>query len=132
MLFRKSRILIVDDERDFAFFVKINLEALGGYSVSVAHDAQNGLKMALRLNPELILLDIMMPKVSGLQLLKQLKENEPTMSIPVVMLSAKNDEESKLSAAGLYGDDYLVKPVPLDILQKKIESVLKRLHPTKC
>lgn len=121
-----SSILIIDDEKDFTFFVKANLELGGEYKVEVANNGKDGIKAAEHHRPDAILLDIMMPGLSGLDTLKILKEKETTFQIPVVMLTAKGDEESKMMAATMFNEDYIVKPVEIEVLKAKIKSVIAR------
>lgn len=120
------KVLIIDDEEDLAFFVKANLELIEGFEVVTAESGKAGIKSAASYKPDIILLDIMMPGMDGYATLEKLKENRKTMAIPVVMLSAKTDEESKVKASTLYNEDYLIKPVQIDVLKAKIEEVLKR------
>lgn len=120
----RKKILIVDDEKDFAYFVKANLQLLGNYEVIVATKGKKGIKSALKEKPDLILLDIMMPGMDGFEVLERLKRDEKTMNIPVIMLTAKNDDESKIEAAGLYCEDYVVKPAEIKVLNSKIQKVL--------
>ncbi|MFA6216370.1 MAG: response regulator [Candidatus Omnitrophota bacterium] len=122
----KIKVLIIDDEKDFAYFVKLNLESGGYYKVVLAHDGSAGLRLAKWTKPDIILLDIMMAGISGFEVLEKLKADKGTMSIPVLMLTARNDEDSKEKASGLYDDDYIVKPVAKDMLKLKIEKVLSR------
>lgn len=121
---KKKLVLVVDDEEDFSFFVKANLEARGAYCVRMALSGQLGLELAARHKPAVILLDIMMPGVDGLQTLKRLKEEERTMFIPVIMLTARHDDETRIAAAGLYCEGYLTKPVKIDDLVVRLEKVL--------
>jgi DNA-binding response OmpR family regulator len=120
------KILIIDDEEDLVFFVKANLELAGDYRVIVAKSGKDGIRKAIRFKPDLILLDIMMPQVDGLRVLDKLKKSKETLGIPVVMLSAKADGESKLKAAGSYNAGYIVKPVQIETLKAEIEEVLGR------
>ncbi|MFA7677448.1 MAG: response regulator [Candidatus Omnitrophota bacterium] len=120
------KVLIIDDEEDLTFFVKANLELSGSYEVIIANRGKEGIKSASRHKPNIILLDIMMPQMDGFQVLEKLKKNPKTMAIPVIMLSAKTDDDSKLKAAGLYNEGYLVKPVQIDTLKAKIDQVLER------
>lgn len=122
----KKRVLIIDDEEDLTFFVKANLELSGEYQVLIANSGKDGLKAAQRYKPDIILLDIMMPHMDGFETLKLLKKSTQTLSIPVIMLSAKGDEDSKIQAACSYNDDYVVKPVELGPLKEKIAEVLAR------
>ncbi len=122
----KKKILLIDDEKDFCFLVKQNLEDTGEYSVEAVSDPDKGIKLAHKIIPDAILLDITMPKKSGLQVLEILKQNLKTMAIPIVMLTAHSDSDTKLKASYLYGDDYLVKPVSYDVLKAKLDEVIAR------
>ncbi len=121
-----KKILIIDDEEDLSFFVKANLELAGDYEVVVATSGKAGIKAASQYKPDLILLDIMMPKMDGFEVLKKLKSSHATFSIPVIMLTAKGDDESKLKASKLYDEDYIIKPVRIEFLKTRIEEVLGR------
>ena len=120
----KKKILIIDDEKDFCYFIKANLELFPGYEVVIATSGEKGLRASSKKKPDLILLDIMMPKMDGLEVLDKLKQDTKTMDIPVIMLTAKNEEESKMEAASLYSVDYLIKPVETNTLKSKIDEVL--------
>ena len=124
MPLRKAKILMIDDEKDLCFFVKANLEIVGNYEVLTATSGKEGVRSASWNKPDVILLDVMMPGMDGFEVLKKLKEDEKTESIPVIMLTARGDDESKMKAAGLYGDDYLIKPVEFKTLKARIDSVL--------
>jgi DNA-binding response OmpR family regulator len=87
-------------------------------------DGKSGIEIARREKPRLILLDIMMPEMDGLEVLKELKEDSQTMAIPVVMLTAKNDDHSMTEAFGSYAQYYIVKPVEMDVLAAQIDYVL--------
>ena len=120
----RKKILLIDDEEDFAFFVKANLGLVSNYEIIVATKGKKGIKTALKEKPALILLDIMMPGMDGFEVLKRLKKNEKTMNIPVIMLTAKNEDESKIKAVGLYCEDYIVKPIEIRLLNAKIHKIL--------
>ena len=77
--------------------------------------------------PDIILLDIMMPGIEGFEVLEKLKKNKKTLHIPVIMLTAKSEDESKVKAAGLYCHDYIVKPVEFEVLISKIEKALSMI-----
>ena len=124
---KQNKILIIDDEEDLSFFVKANLELAGNYEVDVVTNGKDGLKAAVTYKPNLILLDIMMPKMDGFEVLKELKSSAETASIPIIMLTAKGDDESKIKAMKLYIEDYMIKPVQIDALDSKIKQVLKRV-----
>jgi len=120
------KILIIDDEEDFCFFIKDTLEITGKYKVIVATDGKSGVRAAVEQKPNLILLDIIMPGIDGFETLKLLKNNEKVQSIQVVMLTARDDDEAKTQAAGLFGEGYLTKPISVEKLRAKIEEVLSR------
>jgi CheY-like chemotaxis protein len=120
----KNKILIIDDEKDFCYFTKENLRFFGDNEVIIATSGKKGIRAACKEKPDLILLDIIMPGIDGLEVLKRLKRNMKTIHIPVIMLTAKNEEESKMEAAGLYSVYYLVKPVETNVLKSKIDQVL--------
>ncbi len=123
---KNKNILIIDDEKDFCYFVKKNLELFAGYNVVMETLGKKGIRAALKEKPNLILLDIMMPGIEGFEVLEKLKKNKKTLHIPVIMLTAKSEDESKMKAAGLYCDDYIVKPVEFEVLISKIDKVLSR------
>lgn len=128
-----NEILIIDDEEDFGYFVKSNLQLSDEFHVSVATDGKTGLKMAEEVMPDLILLDVMMPKMDGLQVLKKLKGNKKTQKIPVIMLTAKNDEESIAEAIGSFSEQYIIKPIEMTTLENKVRTVLRNhgLYPSE-
>jgi len=120
----KQKILIIDDEEDFCYFTKENLQLFGDNEVIIATSGKKGIRAVCKEKPDIILLDIVMPGMDGLEVLKRLKRNMKTIHIPVIMLTAKNEEESKMEAAGLYSVYYLVKPVETNFLKSKIDQVL--------
>jgi len=119
-----KKILIIDDEEDFCYFVKANLQLISNYEVLVANRGKKGIRLVRKEKPDLILLDVMMPGMDGFEVLKRLKKSEETQYIPIIMLTAKNEDESKIKAAGLYCEDYIVKPVEIKVLKAKIHKVL--------
>ena len=120
----EKKILIIDDEEDFCYFVKKNLEAISNFEIITATRGRKGIQLARKKKPDLILLDIMMPGIDGLEVLKRLKKSEKTQNIPVIMLTAKDEDESKIRALGSFCDDYIVKPVENVVLKGKIHKVL--------
>jgi DNA-binding response OmpR family regulator len=122
----KIKILIVDDEEDFSFFLARNLERLNIYEIISAREGQTGLEKAKQHKPDLIFLDIMMPGIDGLEVLKRLKDDDETASIPVVMLTGRAEEECKVKAEGLGDDDYIEKPVEIEKLRSRIEKILAK------
>lgn len=122
----KRKILIIDDEESFCKLVKMNLELDENFSVEMATEGKKGIELAKKFKPDAIILDIMMPKMSGFEVLEKLKKDSNTITIPVIMLSAKEDMESQVKAAQLYDELYLVKPIDAPTLKTKIEEILKR------
>jgi len=114
-----KKILIIDDEEKICSVVSAFL-GKKGFTAVTAHNGSEGIKAAQRLIPDLILLDINMPKMDGYAVLEKLKNHEKTIAIPVIMLSGRGDDESKIKAAGLYSAYYLTKPFDLEELASKI------------
>lgn len=121
----KKRILIIDDEEDLSFFVKANLELSGSYEVIIATSGSEGINIASSKKIDLILLDLVMPKMDGFEVLARIKKIQKALTIPVIILTAKGDIDSKVKASGLYSEDYIVKPVKIEILKNKIDKALK-------
>lgn len=120
----RKRILVVDDETELAYAIQIRLKQ-AGYEVLTAYDGVEGLEKALKENPDLILLDILMPGMDGYQMLRKLKENNQTKSIPVIMLTAKSQLEDVTQATNLGVEDYIVKPFDYLAMLGKIKKALK-------
>ncbi|MFH1753488.1 MAG: response regulator [Candidatus Omnitrophota bacterium] len=122
----RKRILIIDDEEDFCSLVRTGLETRSDFEVSMATNGRDGLEIARAIQPDLILLDITMPEMDGFQVLEKLKNNKVTVSIPVIMLTAREDVEYKRKASQLFNEAYLTKPVEFSTLKSTIEEVLRR------
>jgi len=119
----KNKILVIDDEPDIVKMLKTRLET-GGYQVIAARDGIEGFKKAREQRPDLILLDIIMPEVDGLTVLRRLRSDEATCGIPVIMLTAKGMTDS-IFEAQIYGaTDYIIKPFRLSELLKFIKRYL--------
>ena len=118
-----GKILIVDDEPDIVETMTFMLQARN-YSVSVASGGLEGIKKARTEVPDLILLDIMMPDMDGYAACKKLKANKITGHIPVIMLTAKGENEAVLKAHSIGADDYVVKPFSLPTLLSKLKKFL--------
>ena len=125
-MINKTKILLIDDEEDFCFFVKKNLEETGDFSVIYTTNPNKAMRLARKESPDLILMDIKMPRRDGFKVLEAIKKDRKTLAIPVVMLTAVGEEEAKIKAAQLYNDDYLTKPVSVEALRFKIDAILKR------
>lgn len=128
----KSRVLLIDDEEMLCEMIKQSLEQTGEFEVGFATSGKIGLLMARKGSPDVILLDVRMPKMSGIEVLKALKKDYPLSEIPVIMLSGLLDEATKTECNYQYGEEYLEKPVNLSHLRERIEAVLRRVgksHP---
>jgi len=118
-------ILIIDDERDIVETIEYNLKK-EGFSTHKSFDGINGLRLAKDTIPDLILLDLMLPGMSGIELCKALKKNESTSKIPVIMLTAKKQEIDKVVGLEVGADDYIVKPFSMKELIARIKAILRR------
>src|SRR5258708_15241977 len=123
---RKNRILIVEDEPAMVAGLRDNFE-YEGYEVISAADGAEGLARALADNPDLVVLDVMMPRMSGLDVFKQLKAERPSM--PIIMLTARGQEIDKVVGLELGADDYVTKPFSIRELMARVKAVLRRASP---
>jgi two-component system alkaline phosphatase synthesis response regulator PhoP len=121
---RKTRILIVEDEPAMVAGLRDNFE-YEGYEVISAGDGAEGLERALADNPDLVVLDVMMPRLSGLDVCKQLKVKKP--SLPIIMLTARGQEIDKVVGLELGADDYVTKPFSIRELMARVKAVLRRV-----
>jgi two-component system alkaline phosphatase synthesis response regulator PhoP len=121
----KEKILIVDDEKDIVKMLSYNLKK-EGYRTVDAHDGEDALDLAVREHPDLILLDLMLPGIDGLEVCKQLKKEAKTSRIPIIMLTAKTQETDKIVGLELGADDYVSKPFSPKELIARIKAVLRR------
>lgn len=121
----KEKILIVEDEKDIIKMLEYNLKK-EGFKVIDARDGEDALDLALREYPDLILLDLMLPGIDGLEVCKTLKKESKTSSIPIIMLTAKSQESDKIVGLELGADDYITKPFSPRELIARIKAVLRR------
>lgn len=121
----KEKILVVDDEEDILELVKYNLER-EGFQVHCAKSGEKALKKALEDPPKLIVLDLMLPGIDGLEVARRLKKNQRAASIPIVMLTAKGEESDIVTGLELGADDYITKPFSPRILVARIKAVIRR------
>lgn len=120
-----DRILVVDDEKDLVELVKYNLEK-EGFEVAVAYDGEGAIATGEREIPSLIVLDIMLPNIDGLEVCRRLKRNPVTAHIPIIMLTAKGEEADRVVGLELGADDYVVKPFSVRELIARVKTVLRR------
>lgn len=118
-------ILIIEDEKDIAEAIEYNLK-IEGFTVAKVYDGRSGLKAVREKMPELILLDLMLPGISGLELCKIVKKDPHTARIPIIMLTAKSGETDKVLGLELGADDYITKPFSMRELVARVKAVLKR------
>jgi two-component system, OmpR family, alkaline phosphatase synthesis response regulator PhoP len=121
----KEKVLVVDDEEDILELIKFNL-VREGYKVFTADNGEKALKIATSEIPDMIILDLMLPGIDGLEVSRILKSRTNTKSIPIIMLSAKGDESDIISGLELGADDYVTKPFSPKILIARIRAVLRR------
>ena len=121
----KPRILVVDDEPDALELAEINLHA-AGFSVLLADDGADALKQARQKKPDLIVLDVMLPEMDGMEVCKTLRQDPATASIPIIMLTAKAAEIDRVLGLELGADDYLTKPFSPRELVLRIKGLLRR------
>lgn len=120
-----ERILVVDDDPDILQFVQMNLE-LEGFETSVAEGGRAALQLARERPPDLVLLDVMMPEMDGLTVLRHLRNDPPTANVPVIILTAKALAEDRVKGLHLGADDYITKPFELEELIARVRSVMRR------
>ncbi len=121
----KRRIMIVDDEEHFLMITKVNLERTGKYTVTTLSSAIDIISQVEEFKPEVILLDILMPKIDGVETCKMLNEDSMGKKIPIITLSALDTDKDKLMMYKLGVVDFLVKPIEKDELIAKIEKALQ-------
>lgn len=119
-------ILVVEDELSIATLLKYNLEQ-AGFTVLLAHDGKAGLQMALQEGPDLIILDLMLPILDGMEVCKELRSQKK--NIPIIMLTARDDEFDKVLGLELGADDYMTKPFSPREVIARVKAVLRRFTP---
>lgn len=122
---KRETILVVDDEEDILELVRYNLQR-EGYQVSCATSGEKALKMARQEVPDLIVLDLMLPGMDGLDVARHLKNDARCRQVPVVMLTAKGEEADVVTGLELGADDYVTKPFSPRILVARVKAVLRR------
>jgi len=120
---RAERILVVEDDRSLRDGLALNFE-LEGFEVFTAVDGEQGLRMAFDLRPDIIVLDVMLPGINGLEILGELRHRH--QDVPVLILSARNTTDNKVEGLALGADDYLAKPFELPELLARVEAMLRR------
>jgi two-component system phosphate regulon response regulator PhoB len=124
----KPRILVIEDERDLTDVLVYNLNR-EGYETVVARDGQEGLRKAQTLLPDVILLDLMLPLLGGLEVCRELRAGERTRDIPIIMLTARAEETDQVVGFSLGADDYVTKPFSVKVLIQRIKALRRRTEP---
>jgi phosphate regulon transcriptional regulator PhoB len=125
-----AKILIVDDEKDIAGLIAYNLER-EGFRTRIVLDGKDALAAVQSLAPDLILLDLMLPGINGLDLCRMIRENPATSFVPIIMLTAKADEVDKIIGLEIGADDYVTKPFSVKELVARVRTVLRRVQEGK-
>ena len=128
MVDMNANILVVDDERDLLELLSLNLSA-EGYTITTVETGKEAISAIETERPDLILLDIMLEDISGIQLTGKLKNSPETASIPIILLTAKDTEMDMVVGLSVGADDYVTKPFSTKILVARIEAVLRRAYP---
>jgi two-component system, OmpR family, phosphate regulon response regulator PhoB len=121
----KTKVLLVEDNRTLAEGVAFNLDQ-AGYDVIVAHDGQDAITQAQIKSPEIVLLDLMLPVVDGLEVCRRLRADAATRDVLIVMITAKDDESDQIVGFSLGADDYVTKPFSVKVLLERIKALERR------
>ena len=122
-----QKILIVEDESDIADLISFNLQRKG-LKAWIAYDGISGVEMAIEHQPDLIILDLMLPGRDGYEVIKELRRDSRTRDIPVLMLTARSQTEDRIRGLEAGADDYLTKPFSTKELMLRVQAILKRVH----
>jgi len=120
-----KKILIVEDDKDIARLLKHYLEK-ESYQTEVVHTGALGLENALKITPDLVILDLMLPEMDGLEVCKELRRNSKTSEIPIIILTAKGEETDKIVGLELGADDYITKPFSPKEVLARVKALLRR------
>lgn len=120
-------ILVVDDEKDLLDLIEYNLKK-EGFDVLKAENGEQGIKIAQEHRPDLILMDIMMPKMDGIQAVEILRKDESLRNMPIIFLTARGDEKTEVQGLDMGGDDYITKPISTTKLISRIKAVMRRFE----
>lgn len=119
------KVLVIDDAENIVEFVKLGLK-YEGFQVEAASNGSEGLAAAQRLDPALVILDLMLPDMDGLEVCRRLRSNPTTQDVPILMLTAKDEVRDRITGLDSGADDYLTKPFSFDELMARIRAVLRR------
>jgi two-component system response regulator MprA len=124
------KVLVIDDEESITDFIKLGLH-YEGFHVEAAPDGEQGIVAAQRINPDVIILDVMMPGIDGLEVCRRLRANPTTSDIPILMLTAKDEVSDRILGLQTGADDYLTKPFDFYELLERIRAILRRQNRAK-
>ncbi len=126
----KKTILVVDDEQDLLDLIEYNLKK-EGFNVLKAENGEEGIAVAKEGRPDLILLDIMMPKMDGLEAVEIMRKDQDLKNTPIIFLTARSDEKTEVEGLNKGGDDYITKPISTTKLISRIKAVMRRFDDTQ-
>ena len=122
---KETSILIIEDDKDIVEMLSFHLKK-NNYTILYSYNGEDGLTTARENNPDLILLDLMLPGIHGLDVCRIIKSDQKTKNIPIIMLTAMGQEDDIVKGLETGGDDYITKPFSLDIISARIKAVLRR------
>ena len=125
----KKTILVVDDEKDLLDLIEYNLKK-EGFKVLKAENGKEGIDVAKEHKPNLVLLDIMMPKMDGLEAVEIMRKDDDLKRIPIIFLTARSDENTEIEGLNKGGDDFITKPISTTKLVSRIKAVMRRFEDT--
>jgi two-component system alkaline phosphatase synthesis response regulator PhoP len=125
MIKKSAKILVVDDEQDILELIRHTLNK-EGYEVHIGANGQQAVEKAIKVKPDLILMDVMMPVMDGMEACRQLKEDPSTSEIPIIFLTARSEEFAELAGFEAGADDYISKPIRARVLSSRIKAILRR------
>lgn len=124
----RARVLVIEDDKDIVELVRYNLEK-EGYQITACGDGATGLAQTRKSPPDLLLLDLMLPKLSGLEICKEIRRDERLARLPILMLTARGEEADRVVGLELGADDYVTKPFSPRELAARIKALLRRVQP---
>jgi two-component system, OmpR family, alkaline phosphatase synthesis response regulator PhoP len=122
-----TKILVTDDEKDIVELISYNLEK-EGFSIIKAYDGEAALRLVKLQKPDLLILDLMLPRISGIDVCKAVRNNPDTANLPIIMVTAKADETDKIIGLEIGADDYITKPFSIKELVARVRAILRRLR----
>ena len=120
-----KKLLIIEDDHSLASVVEYNFSN-SGYDVFCARDGQDGINQARSIMPDIILLDLMIPVIDGIEVCRQLRAESTTQETPIIMVTAKSEEVDQLIGFSVGADDYVIKPFSVRVLMEKVKTLLRR------